>query len=302
MVHAELAVSLARDADRASELAYVHAFAAVIPAFRGDWEVASGHVRMATYAAQSTGLPGAIIAAAIARASLATAQDDLDGVIGAAEAVRATGRPESHNLGRYDWRPLEVSALIAMGRLGQAEKALAELEAGLPSAATPSAMVTAARLRGELAIAAGCSAAADDAFQTAWRHAQDLQVPLVRAQLEISDGRRLRAAGQPRAAAAQLRTARQRLIMLGARPYLQACDQELAAAGAPAGAEPAPLPPGLTPAEQAVARLVAAGRSNRQTAAELYISIKTVEFHLRHIFDKLGIRSRKDLITRIGAR
>ena len=59
--------------------------------------------------------------------------------------------------------------------------------------------------------------------------------------------------------------------------------------------------PGLTPAEQAVARLVAAGRSNRQAAAELYVSVKTVEFHLGHIFDKLGIRSRKDLIARIGA-
>ena len=59
--------------------------------------------------------------------------------------------------------------------------------------------------------------------------------------------------------------------------------------------------PGLTPAEQAVARLVATGRSNRQTAAELYVSVKTVEFHLGHIFDKLGIRSRKDLINRISA-
>jgi DNA-binding CsgD family transcriptional regulator len=59
--------------------------------------------------------------------------------------------------------------------------------------------------------------------------------------------------------------------------------------------------PGLTRAEQAVARLVAVGRSNRQTAAELYVSVKTVEFHLGHIYDKLGIRSRKDLIDRIGA-
>jgi DNA-binding CsgD family transcriptional regulator len=50
-----------------------------------------------------------------------------------------------------------------------------------------------------------------------------------------------------------------------------------------------------------VARLVAAGRSNRQTAAELYVSVKTVEFHLGHIFDKFGIRSRQDLIALIGA-
>ena len=50
-----------------------------------------------------------------------------------------------------------------------------------------------------------------------------------------------------------------------------------------------------------MARLVATGRTNRQTAAELYVSVKTIEFHLGHIFAKLGIRSRRDLITRIGA-
>ena len=65
--------------------------------------------------------------------------------------------------------------------------------------------------------------------------------------------------------------------------------------------ETAPAFVGLTPAEQAVARLVGTGRSNRQAAAELYISVKTVESHLGHIFAKLGIRSRNDLITGIGA-
>jgi len=50
-----------------------------------------------------------------------------------------------------------------------------------------------------------------------------------------------------------------------------------------------------------VARLVITGHSNRQTAAELYVSVKTVESHLGHIFAKLGIRSRADLTARIGA-
>ena len=62
----------------------------------------------------------------------------------------------------------------------------------------------------------------------------------------------------------------------------------------------APAFVGLTPAEQAVARLVATGHSNREAAAELYVSVKTVESHLGHIFAKLDIRSRHDLITRIG--
>ena len=50
-----------------------------------------------------------------------------------------------------------------------------------------------------------------------------------------------------------------------------------------------------------MARLVAAGRSNKQAAAALHVSVKTVEFHLGHIFGKLGIRSRKDLIAHVSA-
>ncbi len=42
-----------------------------------------------------------------------------------------------------------------------------------------------------------------------------------------------------------------------------------------------------------MARLVCTGRSNREVAAELYVSVKAVEFHLGHVFDKIGIRSRK---------
>ena len=300
VVHAELAVSLARDADRVFDLGLVHSVAALVPAARGDWELAGAHVRMATEVAQATGVPVAIIAASTARAFLATARGDLEDVTEAAAAVRATGIAEYGLISRADWRSLEIAALIGQGELGQAETALTELDAALAPAA-PAALVAAARLRGDLAVAAGHQAAAAEAFQTAWRRAQGLRVPLALALLEISDARRLRAAGQPQAAVARLRSARQRLITLGARPYLQACDRELACTAAPVEPETIPAFVGLTPAEHAVARLVVTGHSNRQTAAELYVSVKTVESHLGHIFAKLGIRSRQDLITSIGA-
>jgi DNA-binding CsgD family transcriptional regulator len=302
VTHAELAVSLARDADRVQDLAFVHSVAAVVPALRGDWEVASRHVRLATEAGQASGDPEAIIAGAIAQAFLAMAHGDLEGVADAAAAARATGKAEVVSLqGRYDWRSLEIDALIGLARLGQAEAALAELEAALSPASPASVLVATARLRGDLATAAGHQAAAAVAFDTAWRHAEGLRVPLALAQLEISDAHRLRAIGRPQAAGARQRSARQRLAALGAQPYLQACDWELTAAQAPAPPPATPALPGLTPAEQAVARLVAAGHSNRQAAGKLYVSVKTVEFHLGHIFDKLGIRSRQDLITRIGS-
>ena len=105
----------------------------------------------------------------------------------------------------HDWRSLEIEALIGLGRLGQAETALAELEAALSRAGPATALVDAARLRGDLATAAGNQGAAAAAFETAWRRARGLRVPLALAQLEISDARRLRAAGQPQAAVARLR-------------------------------------------------------------------------------------------------
>ena len=301
VVHSELAVSLARDAERVWEFGLVHGIAAMVPALRGDWEAACAHVRLATEAAEASPAPGTITAAAIARAFLAMARGDLEDVISAVAAVRGTGKAQSLGvLRRYEWRILEIDALIGLGRFGEADPALAELEAALSPTGPPSALVAAARLRGDLATATGHQGAAAAAFETAWRRARGLRVPLALAQLEISDARRLRAFGRPQAAVARLRSARQRLITLGARPYVEICDRELAAAGAPVGPETAPALVGLTPAEQSVARLVVTGRSNRQTAAELYVSVKTVEFHLGHIFDKLGIRSRKDLITRIG--
>ena len=195
VLHAELAVSLARDADRVWDLAYLHATVGVVPALRGDWEVAGarpdGH-----RGRQAVGDVGAIGAAATARAFLATARGDLEGVAGAAAALRAAGGAQFLSLqAGYDWRSLEIDALIGLARPGEAEKALAELEA-LSPAGPPSALVAAARLRGDLAGAAGDPAAAAAAFQTAWRRAEGLRAPLELAQLEISDARRLRAAGE----------------------------------------------------------------------------------------------------------
>ena len=132
VTHAELAVSLAQDADRVQDLGFVHSVAAVVPALRGDWEVADTHVQLATEAGQASGDPEAITAGAIAQAFLATARGDLEGVADAAEAARATGKAEVVSLqGRYDWRSLEIDALIGLARLGQAETALAELAAAL---------------------------------------------------------------------------------------------------------------------------------------------------------------------------
>jgi DNA-binding NarL/FixJ family response regulator len=63
---------------------------------------------------------------------------------------------------------------------------------------------------------------------------------------------------------------------------------------------PATVRPHLTPQELAVARLVAGGLTNQQVARELVVSVKTVEYHLSHVYAKLGVNSRLHLGSRLA--
>ena len=57
----------------------------------------------------------------------------------------------------------------------------------------------------------------------------------------------------------------------------------------------------LTPPELQVAALVAGGATNREAAAALFLSVKTIEFHFGHVYRKLGIRSRTELVRALEA-
>ena len=82
---------------------------------------------------------------------------------------------------------------------------------------------------------------------------------------------------------------------------MAACERELQACGAEIAPEQQPAGWNLTASELAVARLVCTGRSNREVAAELYVTVKAVEFDLGHVFDKIGIRSRNALPSLLAA-
>jgi len=111
-------------------------------------------------------------------------------------------------------------------------------------------------------------------------------------------GRAQRRAKKRAAARQSLEAARSGFEQLGCTGWARAAAAELdrisgrraAAAG------------GLTPSERQVAELVAAGLSNKQVAAQLYVSVATVDTHLRGVYSKLGIRSRAQLARRVGPR
>ena len=86
-----------------------------------------------------------------------------------------------------------------------------------------------------------------------------------------------------------------------AQPALQRCETELAACGLAPAARKTRDYTTLTPQELAVARLVVSGMTNREVAEQLMVSAKTVEFHLSHVYTKLGVRTRSELRARARA-
>jgi DNA-binding CsgD family transcriptional regulator len=298
VTYAQLATSLAMDTDRPVDLARAHARAAQVLAFRGQWADADAHAGAARAAVER--FPRALTtgAAAMAGTSLAFARGDWAGVIDAAEPVRAA-RPSSVGglPGVLNWRAFEADALVGLGRLGNAERALDEFESAVPHGGLGSAELALARCRGNLAAAMGDESRAEQAFSEARAITTMAPMPFEVALLNLDDGRRLRGFGHRPEAVARLEEAHKAFSDLGADPFVQACATELAALHVTAAAQGAAALLGLSRAELAVARLVATGLTNRQAAAELFVSVKTVEYHLRNCFMKLDIGSRRELAS-----
>ena len=294
LAHAELSVSLVRDAGYAMWSPLAHQDAALVPIGRGDFGLAARHIEAANASAALLG--GAWANTVTAEAALALARGAPGDALNAVAQVREGWKGKWFGIpGLLDWRSLEVEAIIALGQIDLATQRLGELEQLQGDGASPLASVNTARLRALLSMARGDRAAASRAFAAAWQHASGLRVPLVLAQLEMDEARFLRQSGQRKRALARLRSASARLAALGARPYAQLCDQELARCQAQPPPDQTRRELGLSTAEFAVARAVGRGLTNKEAADELYLSVKTIEFHLSHIFMKLDIRSRREL-------
>jgi DNA-binding CsgD family transcriptional regulator/tetratricopeptide (TPR) repeat protein len=302
VAHGDLAVSLATDSDQAWLLSMSHAAAHWVHAARGNAEAAEYHSRMAAETALALGDAGGVLYAAAAGAHSALCRGDPAQAIEAlAPAVALGPRAEVLEPGASQWRDLHAEALVALGRLKEAEKVLGPVEALAAAHGRRSCISRAARIRGTLEAARGDREAAGTAFEAALEYLEGVAMPFERALAEDAYGRFLRRAGERRQAATHLQAARATYVGLDCHPFLEYCDRELAACGLP-GQRTGRRHLGLTPQELAVARLVAAGRTNREAATELVVSVKTVEYHLGNVYAKLGVTSRSQLVAVFATR
>ena len=193
--------------------------------------------------------------------------------------------------GRYPFTPDLIEAWAATGQLDRAASRLAWLQDAARRLDHPWARITSGRAHAALLLARRDPAAAAAAVTAVIPEARQRKLPFELGRCLLVLGTAQRKARQRRDAAASLDEAIAVFAGLGAARW-----QALAVA------QRARLGPGpdnaLTATEERIAGLVAAGQTNPEIAAALYISVKTVEANLTRIYRKLGLRGRVDLARR----
>jgi DNA-binding CsgD family transcriptional regulator len=121
------------------------------------------------------------------------------------------------------------------------------------------------------------------------------------ARTRLAYGERLRRARNRVLAREQLRAAAEVFERLDAQPWADRARAELAATGETRRARDPNTLDELTPQELQIAVLLTGGKTTREAAAALFLSPKTVEYHLRHVYQKLGIHSREELARALAA-
>lgn len=298
ITHAELAISLGHDLNHSWHLAHSHLVATCLYAARGEAEFAADSARGAREAAEGTPHPSGRAFSALAAGAVAWARADWRGVHEALLPMHddTAGLP----VGQPDiirWLLLEAEAYLSTGRLDEAERALRRFRAR--SEALGRNGLEDRRLWGRLWQHRGDLPRARAVFDETFAETAKRPRPFRDALLSLEYGRLLIGAGERKSAVEPLSRSRALLIGLQARPFLAACNVALAACGV-LTSEPGSDLDGLTSKEQVVARLVGKGMTNREVAAELYLTTKAIEYHLGNIFTKLGIRSRQQLTTEMA--
>jgi DNA-binding CsgD family transcriptional regulator len=309
LVHAHVAVSVVDDVVASWNIAQAYASTASLLASRGEWAEADRQVARARSAAIERGSVEETFFARVAAAVVARARGDSAGVVEhLGGLVGLPGTPTPPLAGSLAivreagivlrWWGWLVAALADAGRLDASRE---QLDA-FTTVATRRALAYGgllAALEGRLAAAHGELSTAVGQYRRALSDFTRNDPLLEQALVHHDFGRLLSRCGQQRKASEHLGRAHDLLSGLGAEPYRQRVEADLDAAGAVRPPKSSPLD--LTAREHDVATLAARGLTKAEMAAELYISANTVDYHLRQIYAKLGVSSRRALRQLVDA-
>ena len=294
------AIEIARLAGNASSVGWTLFGRSLVATMAGDVELAlsCGEESAEVLAPLDDALPTMWSALVLASARLSA--DDATGAIDA-----LLGGAGGEELGRLppSWRAdgFEVLARcrLALGRVDEADRAAA---AAMACADRPLQRARAERGMAAVTLARGDAAGAATRALAAAAGAEAVGAVVEGALARVLAARALARAGDPTAAAAELLRAAATFDACGARHRRDAAERELRRLGhrgvhrrSRAGDADATGVASLTERELQIARLVVDRKTNAQIAAELFLSPKTVETHIRNLFQKLGVSSRVEV-------
>ncbi|HWH96673.1 MAG TPA: LuxR C-terminal-related transcriptional regulator, partial [Baekduia sp.] len=292
------AARLARETRLTPLMTFALAVLAHIEAAMGRREDARAHGRESVQLADLLGSPAIAVYGLNALALDALGAGEVEAATEFYDRVQRTTQKLHTQRGVVQYGADRVEALARLGRTDEAFQALEEFADRLGGGRW--ALGALARCRGILA-----DKTAEHHFQTALSHHEHDGQPFEKARTQLAYGERLRRDRRRADAREQLNEALDTFERLGASPWADRARVEMRATGgaaaeggaaekeavAAAGLEE------LTAHELQIARLVAYGMTNREVAAKLFLSPKTIEYHLSQIYRKLDLRSRTQLAS-----
>lgn len=299
---ADTAVGLALDETNLSGWPIALAVSALVRAARGESDATAERVSAAadaasrwSFSAYDREIPDTALAES------ARAGGDRAGQLAATDALAAD--PPSGS--SHAWIAYRIDAFVALGRSTEARPLLSlcrDPRSGWrPSSGSLDWLI------GRVEEGAGNTTVAIDAYRRAVNDPANARFPFPRAIARHDLARALVAANRPGEAATELTAAIDEFRRLGAAPYLArsvtalATVQRLATDASLRSSHADPLDV-LTTRERQVAYALSTGLTNREIAESLYVSVTTVNFHVRNILGKLGLSSRRELRSLIGSR
>jgi DNA-binding CsgD family transcriptional regulator len=263
---------------------------AMVDAVRGDEPAARAHADEASELAASSGavLIGEFAgwALGVLELTLGSPGEATDRLLIISDSERA----ESNQFPALWSIPDLIEGAARSGRLDESVDRLDRYADWVEQAPTPTRISLLARCRALL----GQDDVAEQ-FGTALAGAAHLS-PFEQGRTELLYGEWLRRGRKRREARGHLRRAADLFRQVGAPPWEERAEAELRATGGTARKRDPSTLDDLTPQELQIAGLVASGMTNRQIAEQLYLSPRTIDYHLRKVFSKLGVSSRTELV------
>lgn len=267
---------------------------AMVASYRGDAEAASSIGSTSLELAEHNGDSPAVIRSLKSLGMIELSNGNTERAVGHFERAIKIEAAAGFDPATVRVMPDAIEALISVGRLAEATPLVEELQDRGARSNRPWALATGARCRGLLDSASGRLDTAQTALEAAVHAHERLPQPFEYARTLLALGSVQRRVKHKRAARDALEEAMRCFDELGATLWAARARTELRRIP---GRTSSPLV--LTPTEEQVARLVADGLTNREVAMSLFMSAKTVEANLTHIYRKLGVTSRRELGRRM---